>query len=218
MKQFTPWNPNNEHRAYYMAHNVIYDMANDYFKEIEKPIIRIKYHEATEAEKKEISGRSPWFDRSQYYYPKWTGRGAVDRLAIKCEQWFFQNCKDLIEGMFHCNGWDGIEQAIKDTENYKDLCNHWDAWFERRRERYMQKMNEQIIKTSGVPAKIPSSHGGVANLLKTLTKTMTQRGTSLETIAKVQYAVCTQAGIYIPSEFLTDVAVALEYKGEMSRI
>ena len=78
----------------------------------------------------------------------------------------------------------------------------------------MEKINQEIIKMSGVPAKAPSSHGGVANLLKVLTKTMIQRGASLDTIAKIQYAVCTQAGIYIPNEFLTDVAVALDYKDQ----
>lgn len=54
----------------------------------------------------------------------------------------------------------------------------------------------------------PQSHGGVANLLKVLTKTMHEQGSGIETIAKVQYTVCMQAGIYIPDEFLADVLVA----------
>ena len=57
--------------------------------------------------------------------------------------------------------------------------------------------------------KRPSSHGGVANLLKTLTKTMEKQGASIQSIAKVQYTICMQAGIYIPDEFIEDVAVAL---------
>ena len=57
--------------------------------------------------------------------------------------------------------------------------------------------------------KRPNSHGGVANLLKTLTKTMEKQGASIQSIAKVQYTVCMQAGIYIPDEFIEDVAVAL---------
>lgn len=40
------------------------------------------------------------------------------------------------------------------------------------------------------------SHGGVANLLKILTKTMEKQGSSIENIAKVQYTICMQAGIY----------------------
>lgn len=220
IKKFTPWNPNNEHRAYYMAHNVIYDMANDYFNQIEKPIIRLKgkYHDATKAEKESVSGRHPWFDNPQYYFPKWTTRGASAVLDTKCEQWFHHNCEGMIYGMFRSNGWKDIGDAIKGTHNYKGLCNRWDNWFERKKDSFMAKMNEDIVKASGVPAKMPSSHGGVANLLKVLTKTMLQRGTSLDTIAKTQYAICTQAGIYIPNEFLTDVSVVMDYNDQMDAI
>jgi hypothetical protein len=98
------------------------------------------------------------------------------------------------------------------------LCNRWDNWFEGRRKTFLENMNKEIIKMTGNPAKTPSSHGGVANLLKVLTKTMLQRGASLDTIAKTQYAICTQAGIYIPSEFLTDVSVALDYREKVKEI
>ena len=57
---------------------------------------------------------------------------------------------------------------------------------------------------------MPQSHGGVANLLKVLTKTMEKQGADITNIAKMQYAICKQAGIYIPDEFLTDVAVMLD--------
>lgn len=46
--------------------------------------------------------------------------------------------------------------------------------------------------------------------LKVLTKTMHEQGSNIYSIAKVQYAVCMQAGIFIPDEFLTDVLVAQE--------
>ena len=58
----------------------------------------------------------------------------------------------------------------------------------------------------------PQLHGGVANLLKVLTKTMEKQGADIANIAKVQYAVCVQAGIYIPDEFVRDVAVTLDMK------
>ena len=77
----------------------------------------------------------------------------------------------------------------------------------------MDKVTKQLSERKEELAKIgklPQSHGGVANLLKVLTKTMQTRGTSIHTIAKVQYAVCMQAGIYIPDEFLTDVLVAAD--------
>lgn len=82
----------------------------------------------------------------------------------------------------------------------------------------MEKQNNMVTKQHGVPAKIPSAHGGVANLLKTLTKTMIMQGSSVRTIAKVQYAICQQAGIYIPSEFLTDVATVLEYNEQIEQV
>lgn len=217
---FSPWNPHNEHRAYFMAHNVLYDMAQDYFAEIEKPIIRLKgiYGYPTSGEKAKYSGRSPWFDNPQYYFPKWTKQGRSAVLDTKCEQWFHSNCKPMIEGMFRVYKWDGIGEAIEHTQNYAELCGIWDGWFEQKKERFMKKQNEVIKQTTGLPAKMPNSHGGVANLLKTLTKTMTLQGASIQSIAKVQYAICTQAGIYIPNEFLTDVAVALDYNERIENV
>lgn len=38
---------------------------------------------------------------------------------------------------------------------------------------------------------------------------MEKQGAGIENIAKMQYTVCMQAGIYIPDEFIEDVAVAL---------
>ena len=55
---------------------------------------------------------------------------------------------------------------------------------------------------------MPQSHGGVANLLKVLTATMKAQGSSIKSIAKMQYAICLQAGIYVPEEFITDILVA----------
>lgn len=47
-------------------------------------------------------------------------------------------------------------------------------------------------------------------MLKVLTKTMEKQGSDITSIAKVQYAICIQAGIYIPDEFIRDVAVTLD--------
>lgn len=69
----------------------------------------------------------------------------------------------------------------------------------------VSEVKKQILQNG----KRPNSHGGVANLLKTLTKTMEKQGASIQSIAKVQYAICMQAGIYIPDEFIEDVALAL---------
>ena len=72
----------------------------------------------------------------------------------------------------------------------------------------MEKMEVDIQNVRDMSAKkTPQSHGGVANLLKVLTKTMEKQGAD---IAKVQYAIWVQAGIYIPDEFIRDVAVTLD--------
>lgn len=39
---------------------------------------------------------------------------------------------------------------------------------------------------------------------------MEKQGSDITSIAKVQYAICVQAGIYIPDEFIRDVAVTLD--------
>ena len=220
MKNFTPWNPHNEHKAFYMAHNVIYDMAKDYFDEVEEniPLAHIKGREPISYDRYKASGRSPWFDNPQYYFPKWTRAGGSAELDKKCESWFFNNCSQMIHGMFNCYGFKDIEGAIKNTANYRELCCIWDEWFTRRKRNFMEKQNNEIVKLTGVPAKMPSSHGGVANLLKTLTKTMIMQGSSVRTIARVQYAICTQAGFYIPNEFLTDVSVAVDYNDKIEEI
>ena len=75
----------------------------------------------------------------------------------------------------------------------------------------MENMKADIQDIRSMSAmKTPQSHGGVANLLKILTKTMEKQGSNIASIAKVQYAVCVQAGIYIPDEFIRDVAVTLD--------
>lgn len=73
------------------------------------------------------------------------------------------------------------------------------------KEQALATAQAEILKKRGRP---PSSHGGVANLLKVLTKTMQESGASILSIAKMQYSVCMQAGIMLPDEFLTDVLVA----------
>ena len=74
----------------------------------------------------------------------------------------------------------------------------------------MENMKADIQEIRSMSTrKTPQSHGGVANLLKVLTKTMEKQGSDITSIAKVQYAVCVQAGIYIPDEFV--VGYGLDY-------
>jgi len=106
------------------------------------------------------------------------------------------------------------EKAIIQEEKFSIFMAGFEAYFRKRKAEFMEKTNDiiaQIPKELTKTGKIKtSSHGGVANLLKVLTKTMTEQGSSIMSIAKVQYAVCTQAGIWIPDEFITDVLVAAD--------
>lgn len=104
-----------------------------------------------------------------------------------------------------------VKTAFLQTENWIELWNIFEEYFEERRKRFMKKMELDAQQKYGIAnLKTPSSHGGIANLLKVLTKTMEKQGASIESIAKVQYAICLQGGVYLPGEFLTDVAVGLD--------
>lgn len=111
-----------------------------------------------------------------------------------------------------------MEEAMRQTKRFPVLFDTFLRDFAQRRATFMEKTTSEIInaklneiKRQGKP---PQSHGGVANLLKILTQTMKQQGASIRAIAKVQYAVCMQAGIYIPDEFITDVLVAANIEKE----
>lgn len=132
--------------------------------------------------------------------------------AYKCWRYYVENGKKIVK-VFIEQKYGSTECAMRQTETFEVLFNEFLDWFEERRNGFMDKVTKQLCEGNAELAKIgklPQSHGGVANLLKVLTKTMNTRGTSIHTIAKVQYAVCMQAGIYIPDEFLTDVLIAAD--------
>lgn len=140
--------------------------------------------------------------------------------AYKCWRYFVENGEKIIK-VFIEQKYGSTECAMRETKSFEVLFDEFLDWFEGRRKGVMDKVAEKLNERKAELAtigKLPQSHGGVANLLKVLTKTMYTRGTSINTIAKVQYAVCMQAGIYIPDEFLTDVLVAGDIlEGETGR-
>lgn len=140
--------------------------------------------------------------------------------AYKCWRYFVEHGKEIIK-VFIALKYGSTECAMQETKSFEVLFDAFLNWFEERRKGFMDKVAEKLNEREAELAtigKLPQSHGGVANLLKVLTKTMYTRGTSINTIAKVQYAVCMQAGIYIPDEFLTDVLVAGDIlEGESER-
>ena len=113
-----------------------------------------------------------------------------------------------------------MENAMRQTRKFSVLFDTYLEDFAYRRNKFMEKTNDLIEVKKGElkrQGKMPQSHGGVANLLKVLTQTMKAQGSSIKTIAKVQYTVCIQAGIYIPEEFITDVLVAANIENEVAQ-
>lgn len=82
----------------------------------------------------------------------------------------------------------------------------------------MEKMEVEIKKENKVKEiKTVNSHGGVANLLKVLTKTMQAQGADIRNIAKMQWMICRQANVLLPDEFLTDVSTVLDMEETAKR-
>lgn len=147
-----------------------------------------------------------------------TGRGAngAKRKNGRKAWFWFNEHEDQIRDHYlrvRYGGKENIANAMNAFGDFDALFADFCLYFSERREQFLkstenalEKRNKDILATG----RHPQSHGGVANLLKVLTKTMHDQGNSIYTIAKVQYSICIQAGIYIPDEFLTDVLVAGE--------
>lgn len=152
---------------------------------------------------------------SWYRYSWWSGRskhGFLYFLHGKCERYFEDNSEKIISSFLH-DTYKTIETAVLQTDSFMKLAEEFQNWFDERRTKFMEQTDTDIQKWKETCATSkPQSHGGVANLLKVLTKTMEKQGADIQNIAKVQYAVCVQAGIYIPDEFVRDVAVTLDMK------
>lgn len=161
-----------------------------------------------------------YFHNSSWYqYSWWNGRqkwGLIYFIHGKCERYFESNSKRFILN-FLSETYGNIETAVSKTDSFIELSNDFIKWFDERRNKFMEQTDTDIQKWKEMcVSSKPQSHGGVANLLKVLTKTMEKQGADIANIAKVQYAVCLQAGIYIPDEFVRDVAVTLDMK-ELNR-
>ena len=183
------------------------------------PIVKIK---GVSIQKADRFDKDTWFDRWPCYITQLYRSARTDfnaRMIYKCESWFQDNYGFFRDMFLHFSGYKTLEFAIKSTETFMDLWGQMEEWMMNRWRIWMKKMEVEIQKKTGVAVpRVPSSHGGVANLLKILTRTMEKQGADIRSIAKVQYAVCVQAGVMIPDVFLTDVASALDYKEAMENI
>lgn len=147
--------------------------------------------------------------------PRVDGRSSIWRTRNnpkrRAWQWFNANDQRIIDGFIRLRFDGDLRKGMIECGNEAALHQSWLDFFNERRKAFMAKeqalatAQAEILKKRGRP---PSSHGGVANLLKVLTKTMQESGASILSIAKMQYSVCMQAGIMLPDEFLTDVLVA----------
>lgn len=157
-----------------------------------------------------VNSEFGWFDTYLF--------GMSRRRAMchdKCVAFFNQKSSFLCL-IFLTQKYDGdLESAMTQTGKFEVLYQEFLNWFDDKRREFQMQFNVSEAKKQMLEnGKRPNSHGGVANLLKTLTKTMEKQGASIQSIAKVQYTVCMQAGIYIPDEFIEDVAVALSVMDE----
>ena len=134
-------------------------------------------------------------------------------LLRKSWLWFNDNADRICTGYVKTCFNGDLEKAMTEAGTFSNFFDDFKTYFKNRRTMFMERTEQALSERKDELAKrgkTPQSHGGVANLLKVLTKTMHDQGSTILTIAKVQYAVCIQAGIYIPEEFLTDVLVAQE--------
>lgn len=128
----------------------------------------------------------------------------------KCVAFFDKNAEKICTAFMREEYHSDVEYAMFKTMDFMVLFQKFLNWFADKRREFQMQFNVSEAKRQMLEnGKRPNSHGGVANLLKTLTKTMEKQGASIQSIAKVQYTICMQAGIYIPDEFIEDVAVAL---------
>ena len=157
-----------------------------------------------------VNGEFGWFDT---YLVRMSKPRAM--CHDKCVAFFDKNAEIVSRIFIKEKYFDDVEYAIFKTKDFMVLFQQFLIWFEDKRRKFRMEFNVSEAKKQMLEnGKRPNSHGGVANLLKTLTKTMEKQGASIQSIAKVQYTICMQAGIYIPDEFIEDVAIALSVMDE----
>lgn len=146
-------------------------------------------------------------------------RRSAARFFIRAEDW---------SNVFYTDCYGGKEKAYEQTGRKEELIQRYIEWFAEKRKEMRKGMEasikqeiESIAKKDetcvNVYKNVRGNQGGVANLLKVLTRTMERQGADIRSIAKVQYSICQQAGIMIPEEFIEDVAVVLYAEAAQGR-
>ena len=159
-------------------------------------------------------------DFTPYSFINYHSRLNRERTRYKCEKYLHEHIGILAESACIAK-YGSVRTAILKTSTWIELWNDFEDWYEDRRKQFMIKMDEQIAQIMSKKevmtgkSRKPAPVGAVANLCKELRRTMELQGADITSIAKVEYAVCVQNGLYIPEEFLTDVAVALDAEGKL---
>lgn len=173
-----------------------------------QPLVRLKDDKkniSSNPFKDFVNGEFGWFDT---YLVGMSKPRAM--CHDKCVAFFDKNAGQICTAFMREEYHGDVEYAMFKTMDFMVLFQKFLNWFSDKRREFQMQFNVSEAKKQMLEnGKRPNSHGGVANLLKTLTKTMEKQGASIQSIAKVQYTICMQAGIYIPDEFIEDVAVAL---------
>lgn len=194
----------------------IYSRCKEHIPPKTQQLVYLKGHKPPQETKRKFADFLEWSDQYTVYQNGIAKRLIKEpsRSPLRLAVGLFSRegaylCDHMINEFFH-NDW---EEAMEHYGTFNNLFTGFTDYFAKRKETFMEQTKELIKDQTGVLPKIlksPHSHGGVANLLKVLTKTMHEQGSSIRTIARVQYAICTQAGIYVPEEFITDVLVAAD--------
>ena len=141
------------------------------------------------------------------------------RQSVK---YFIDHAAPIFNRYLLDSGFCDVRDAMRSAGSFSTLFDNFTNYYVSKRRKFMEQTDALIDKAKAAgltkrQSKVPASHGGVANLLKVLTRTMTEQGADIRSIAKVQYAICTQAGIYVPDEFITDVLTAVQIEnGKLS--
>lgn len=196
-----------------VCENALKNQCRQIVEDHNPPLVRIK-GDSTEYPsnpyKNFVDGEFGWFDT---YLVRMSKPRAM--CHDKCVAFFNKNSETICSIFIKDKYCGDIEFAMFNAKKFTVLYQRFLDWFDDKRREFQMQFNVSETKKQMLEnGKRPNSHGGVANLLKTLTKTMEKQGASIRSIAKVQYTICIQAGIYIPDEFIEDVAVALSIMEE----
>lgn len=179
-----------------------------------KIAIKVKGHDVVEDTPKDRN-YDLYFKGSSLFAYSWFSEQTIKhgKLLAQGRNYFKQNAQLLCD-LFINERYGTIDNAFMAHVYFLELESSFLFWFDGKRERMKNKLTTQDRKNNLAKYK-QKPYGAVANLLKTLTRTMELQGADIRSIAKMQYAVCAQANILLPDEFMNDVATALDVVGEL---